>query len=256
MLRRYSVFMRRHARLIAGSVFVASLILWTASLWFDFLRNFLTKNEVLTLVLIALIVQVTAQLDDLSSSRDLLSTVHQDQDADLDWLRSYVRSRRPAQADLMEYSSFMVHSLLEDLVRQNAIIKLLICRPDRCINDWQRRRIEACILNLRDVIFVDYNRAEVRCYGVPSSVRGRKIDDYLNVGWYFYGHPIYGVQGTATMMTAKIASDEGRQLAAVFEETFDLLWEHPQTQMLDLRSGELRERIVTALDPVKDQSAD
>ena len=128
----------------------------------------------------------------------------------------------------------MVNSLLEDLRRQQTEVRLLLCDPSAACNEWQKHRIEACIATLADVTFKGYSKVEVRCYKVPASVRGRKIDDQLNVGWYFYGHDLYGVQGTNTMITLRTENHDGKLFEFLFDQTFDLMWNHPQTRELDL----------------------
>jgi hypothetical protein len=183
--------------------------------------------------LIGLVVQVIALLDDMSHAPVMQTAVGRDQYQDLDQLRQYVRDHRNSTADFIEYSSFMVNSLLEDLVRQHATIRLLITHPSCAINDWQRNRINGVIATLRDVTLRDYPNAVVRCYNVPGSVRGRQIDQFLNIGWYFYGHDLYGVQGTNSMITLKTESAEGQVLKQLFDETFYLLWNHPETKQLD-----------------------
>jgi hypothetical protein len=228
---------RRRVQLISEIVFGLAVLLWGVSLWLPFVGEWLSEKSVFGLILVGLIVQVIALLDELTRGPGIESAIGHDQDADLDRLRKYVRERRPESADLIEYSSFMVNSLLEDLRRQQTKIRLLICDPTTAVNAWQAQRIRTCISTLRDVTLKDYAGATVRCYQLPASVRGRKIDGYLNIGWYFYGHDLYGVQGTNTMITIRTDAADGRLLRELFEETFELLWNHPRTRELDLAGG-------------------
>jgi len=187
-----------------------------------------------------LIVQVLALLDELIRGRSIESAVGRDQNEDLDKLRKYVRDHRPERADLIEASSFMVTSLLEDLRRKEVAIRLLICDPDHAANEWQSRRIKGCISTMSDFTFAGYSKAVVRCYQVPASMRGRHIDNLLNVGWYYYGDEFYGLLGSATMITVNTESSEGGILLGQFSEVFDLLWNHPQTREVNLANGSLR----------------
>jgi hypothetical protein len=236
VLRRYNLFIRRHLQILSTITFGLVLALWTASQWFPPLGDWLLQRNAFDVIIIGLLAQALTLLNDLIRPPGIQTAVGQDQYADLDTLKRYVHERRPESADLLEYSSFMVNSLLEDLTRQHATIRLLICDPDAAINKWQTRRIRTCIATLRDVTFKDYPKVTVRCYRVPASVRGREIGQILNIGWYFYGHQLYGVQGTMTMMTVRIDTMEGRILHALFRETFELLWNHPQTRQLDLEA--------------------
>jgi hypothetical protein len=240
MFRRYSAALRRRMQFISALIFGAIFIVWTVSLWFPFVSDWLVKDNIFGLILIGLMVQVLALLDELIRGRSIESGIGRDQNDDLDRLRNYVHAHRPERADLLEYSSFMVTSLLEDLMRKQVTVRLLICDPDHAINDWQARRIRRCISTLCEFTFSGYSKATVRCYQIPASVRGRHIDNILNMGWYFYGHEAYGVEGTATMITVNTESSEGGLLQALFAEAFDSLWNHPQTQELDLAAGSLR----------------
>jgi hypothetical protein len=225
---------RRRIQLISGVVFAVVFALWATSLWLPFVGEWLSETSVFVVILIGLVVQIITLLDELLRGPGIQTAVGHDQHSDLDTLRGYVRDHRPASADLIEYSSFMVNSLLEDMKRQKTRIRLLICDPDSAVNDWQARRIRTCISTLRDVTFKDYSEATVRCYRQPASLRGRLIDEYLNIGWYFYGHHLYGVQGTNTMITIRTETADGRLLRLLFDETFELLWNHPSTRELDL----------------------
>jgi len=241
MLRRFSVSLRRRMQLISTIIFGIALILWTMSLWLPFVSEWLVQKNLFTLIVIGLMVQILAVLDEVLRGGDVKSGIGRDQGEDLDRLRKYVHDFRPEKADLLEYSSFMVTQLLEDLMRKRATIRLLICDPDHAINDWQARRIRNCISTLCDFTFADYSKATVRCYRIPASVRGRRIDDLLNVGWYFYGHDFYGVQGTNTMITVNTKSPDGILFQKLFTDSFEMLWNHPQTQQLDLATGRLQE---------------
>jgi hypothetical protein len=239
MYRRFTAALRRRLQLISAVIFGIVFILWTLSLWLPFVSDWLVRNNIFGLILIGLIVQVLALLDELIRGRNIDSGIGRDQSQDLDKLRDYVREHRPETADLIEYSSFMVTSLLEDLMRKQVEIRLLICDPDHAVNEWQSRRIRGCISTLCDFTFAGYSKATVRCYQIPASVRGRHIDDLLNIGWYFYGHEVYGVQGTATMITVNTESSEGILLQTLFTEAFDVLWNHPRTRQLDLATGSM-----------------
>lgn len=212
------------------------LVIWTVSLWLPFIADWLTAHNVFGLILIGLVVQVIAFLDDLGNEPAMRTAIGRDQYRDLNLLRQYVREHRNSNADLIEYSSFMVNPLLEDLVRQHANIRLLISDPTCAINDWQKARINSIITTMRDVTLRNYPKAVVKCYRVPASVRGRQIDQHLNIGWYFYGHGLYGVQGTNTMITLTTESAEGRLLKTLFDEAFEMLWNHPETRQLDFTS--------------------
>jgi len=242
MYRKLNAILRRRFPVISGVIFGIVLILWLVSLWLPFVADWLTAHNIFGLILVGVLVQVLALLDELIRGPEVQAAVGRDQSEDLAKLREYVRDHRPATADLIEYSSFMVNSLLEDLCRQNATIRLLICDPEHAVNEWQKTRIRNVIATLRDVTLRNYAKATVRCYQMPASVRGRKIDDMLNIGWYYYGHELYGVQGTTTMLTVRTWSTEGTLLGALFDESFNMLWNHPATRQLDLASDVSREQ--------------
>jgi hypothetical protein len=58
-------------------------------------------------------------------------------------LKEYVTKSHTQRADLLEYSSWSVGSLIEVLSEKQAQIRLLVCHPDSALNDEQKETIRA-----------------------------------------------------------------------------------------------------------------
>src|SRR5258708_32221341 len=99
MLRKYKNFLKRRLQLLSGIVFGLVVVVWIVSLWFPFFADWLFQHHVFGLVLIGLMVEVLALLDELMQGSGIQTNVGSDQNAELNKLRDYVRHQRHASAD-------------------------------------------------------------------------------------------------------------------------------------------------------------
>ncbi|WP_141746654.1 hypothetical protein [Streptomyces sp. LUP30] len=164
----------------------------------------------------------------------------ENQDAIKTRLEQYIREARPDSAVLLEYSSYTVHSILKELRDTDCAIRLLLSHPDEAVTEMQRKRVTSCVQNLRDVEFNSHPRLEVRFYHTPPTLRGRKIGDYVIVGWYTYRDDhikelddpdqiaVWGHDNPVVAADAR--TEQGRMLASWFETQFEQLWSHRRTE--------------------------
>jgi hypothetical protein len=150
--------------------------------------------------------------------------------------REFVANRKPKKAQLCEYSSGTVTSLLMDLaeVETTRSVQLLVCHPDRAFNDYQKDRIVGQMSALANSITVEQAQdmgLEIRCYEHPASLRGRVIDDELVVfGLYTHDRrshltteqQIWGAENPVVMTFR--THPYGEVMSNWFNEVFARLW--------------------------------
>lgn len=150
--------------------------------------------------------------------------------------REFVASRKPEKAQLCEYSSDTVNSLLMDLVEADSTrsVELLVCHPDKAFNDYQRDRILGRMSALANSITVERARnigLKIKCYEKPASLRGRVIDDELVVfGLYTHDRrshltmeqQIWGAENPVVLTFR--SHPYGEIMADWFDQVFARLW--------------------------------
>lgn len=157
--------------------------------------------------------------------------VSPDQHTDSPRIEEDVKRLRPKNADLLEYSSDTVRSLIKTLRNQGCEIRILLRDPSSVNGVLQQTRI---CNRLRSLLTPPrpgskpVPKIKVRCYSRDASVRGRKLgDDLINIGWYIpdlWDEKKEIVGHENPLITADAMSPEGRQLAAWFDNYFDKLW--------------------------------
>ena len=165
-------------------------------------------------------------------------------------LRRYIEEAKPESATLLEYSSYTVGSILRSLRDAGCNVRLLMSHPEPIPHPGtgmcpaaptkiQSDRIKVAITNLREVKFRGHQGLEVRFYQTPPSLRGRRIGDYVIVGWYTYRDdhekPIDDPAQLAVwghdnvVIVGDVRTKEGAKLASWFDREFDRLWHHRRT---------------------------
>ena len=162
-----------------------------------------------------------------------------DQDQLEPQLLRYIKAARPGSATLLEYSSLTANPVLKSLRDAGCKTRLLMSHPEAAPTDWQRDRIKVAAQNLRDIKFRGNELLEVRFYRTPPSLRGRRIGDYVIVGWYTYrddlGRPLDDPEQIAVwghdnlVIVGDTRTEEGVRLASWFEREYERLWHHRQT---------------------------
>lgn len=235
---------RFQRRLIVCLTFIA-LGLWIASPFTGMLPWELALGVSLSLLLVIMVLV----LDHLVNLREFrVARFYHNQEAANREIVELIKEEKPSKAKLIEYSSRTVEDILKELRRAGASIELLLCDPRHtitCLNpcwgerDFQREeRVCQAIKHLRYFTFYDYDKVNIKCYQAPGSLRGRKFDEkFIQVGWYTYdtrkdaaafGWPqIWG--DVNPVVTAPVASPEGRCLTNMFDEVFKNLWRESVT---------------------------
>jgi hypothetical protein len=152
------------------------------------------------------------------------------QDRVNDDLRQFIRSNRPEQMDMIEYSSSTVVPLLQAASDARCTVRLLIKKPSSSDPDRQPHRIVQGIDRLYVGNYHEHGLS-IRFYEENASLRGRKIDDQLiNVGWYTYdkrdpdrGLQLWGSQNTMITVQRK-SFEEFSAVDELFSEVFENLW--------------------------------
>jgi len=146
--------------------------------------------------------------------------------SDMDLL-SFIRSERPRKAKLLEYSSATIHTIISNLIKANADIRLLLQHPDFATSEEQRGRIWQQV-KAYSMEFPEYPHLRIRFYKNRATLRGHKFDDrLLCLSWYRYEvtKSCEKVWGHNNPIISVSNDDKSfNQLNSWFEKIFDKLW--------------------------------
>lgn len=164
---------------------------------------------------------------------------------------NFIKSEGPqAPADhqvarLIEYSSYTVEPIIRELVLQGWKINLLLFDPlsRKLISEFQKnQRICFMIKRHKMDILAGYERAEIRFYEEQPSIRGRKLGNKLiQTGYYTYEQRPEAIEGMGVnqiwghdnpLMTASLASDEGRMLEVMFDRVWKDFWDSGRSKTI------------------------
>jgi hypothetical protein len=177
---------------------------------------------------------------------------YESEDAAMAEIIGFIDRTRPTKADLLEFSTWSIDSLLMKLREHRTDFRLLMCHPASAISPHQRDTIEAT-LRVRVTDFADrLDRVAIRLHRAPASVRGHKIgdgdDELIVLGWYSYFKRLtdpshFDLTGHRnSVIVARTSTAEGRVLKKFLDRAFDALWNDPETitlqDYLDARSAE------------------
>jgi hypothetical protein len=223
-------FWRANQRAVSRTVLVIALAMFTIGQFIPAVQDLLIAKGVIAMLTLLVALDLSATVSSAIEGDGL--DVSSDQDHDTPRTLAFLQSHPVKRADLLEYSSASIEPLLAELKRQNAHIRLLIRHPDD-VGAHQRERIVGQIRALKSIICEDNDRAEIRCYRPFSGLRGRRFGDRMvSVGWYtpdlktkleVRGH-------TNPVVTARLSTPEGQDLARMFDNLFVGLWEAPGTE--------------------------
>lgn len=232
MYERIRAFIEAKIRTIVAALTAGIFILWIVSNFVPKLSEWITQQQLLSVVLIALVAEILAITVELKR-RATAERVHlcSKQSESSQELTDFIEKNHPKKADLIEVSSATVDLVLDALRLQNSHVRLLLQNPESGVTTFQKERIKQRIVELATVTFKNYESCEIRLYSVPCSLRGRLIGDKLvNVGWYVYSADNIGIYGHDNpLITASAGTREGDELIRMFNRAFDNLWNHPDT---------------------------
>jgi hypothetical protein len=222
---RYRVAIFRTAFVVAAAAVVVG---WEVNQ----VQDFVVKSGVLVLVLLGVTVESLATFERAQRAEKTF-IVNRDDDEFNQAIRTRLAAMpRCRNVDMLEYSGHSVHSLLENLVKNGANVRLLI-RDPASVSQFQGNRILATIRHIeRFVLIHSSGKIEIRTYAFASSLRGRRFDNALVVlGWYTPDVEASGLAGDMEIMghcnptiVSDSDSEEGRAFVEFFDRTFSALW--------------------------------
>lgn len=154
---------------------------------------------------------------------------------------------------MLELSTATIQPIIIALRDVGAAIRLLAIQPNLMTMRWQRSRVRDTLTELVTVHFLGYADLSIGLYGVPPSLRGRRIGDTISLGWYTHrdNHRLDAenpdadeVWGHDNLNLLSMVNDvNGETMAQWFDREFERLWSHRSTifgsaldEMLRLRS--------------------
>lgn len=162
------------------------------------------------------------------------------QDGLVQLLEQYIRENRPAEALLLELSTATIYPILAALREIDVPTRLLVANPYKSSSPWQQERSWMTLVEHHRKLFQSHASLEVRMYSVPPSLRGRVIDDHIQLGWYTYRDDVRYEKESPdaaliwghdnAMVHGSVSSDAGAILTHWFNREFERLWRHRLTR--------------------------
>lgn len=221
-------FYKKHLNTISIVLIGTIAIVWfVLPLYMELLDN--TKKIALTGAIILLLCSMLA--DYLTGMNEAIMglyniRINKDQTEANTELIAHVRKNNPAEAYLLEYSATTVKDLLGELRKGRTKIFLLLKNPATAIDTFQKERICASIKDLALATSPDYENIAIKCYDENASLRGRKLGEVINIGWYTYERTgstqIWGHNNP--LITLLVDRKEGQFIDAMFKRVFENLW--------------------------------
>jgi hypothetical protein len=222
----------RHRVPIVRSIFVVVAAAVVVGWEVDLVQRALIDSGAILLIILALVAEIAITVAQLVGVDYRVSALRDDRESE-EHVMKHLRALAPKSADMLEFSGYSVHHLIEQLAHGDAKIRLLMKDP-RTTNEFQRRRILSSVEHIQRWISDRYDAPiEIRFYTSAPSLRGRKFDDrFISVGWYTpaidakgrdEGTEVKGHCNPSVMCST--TTDEGQRLMAFFDTTFTSLWE-------------------------------
>lgn len=233
----------RHIGRLASLLLLAAVSLTVVGAFIQPVQDFMMQKRVFEVLILALLLDVVTRLAEIRQKSTIEFYV--DQAALMPELLSRIRQKRPKKAKLLENSSVSIRDLISCLTSVEAEVQILLHDPFRnCVNTIQRNVTVAQIETIANGALGPTDRVEIRFYSAPAAVRGRRIGDLINLGWYSYFHRANGTVdlfGSQNPMILAEAQDVP-ELAAYFDATFERLWPHALSvaEMLEYSSREAK----------------
>jgi hypothetical protein len=220
-------FIDERIKVLGSILIIAVVVLLVVAHYFHFVEDFVLRENLLSVILIVLMISVLDRLADLRPrvAEPSLSLSARGE------VTAYLRQAPATRADLIFSSAHTIHESLHHLREAGCRIRLLIQHPRMATSDLQRSFIQNSIAGLLEGTFRGYDKAELRCYSTPATIRGWCVDrSRVAVGLYTYPDDEIGLRGHSNVtFTARGRSDEGDALVAWFEQVFDELWNRLDT---------------------------
>jgi len=222
-------FLDKNIVRIASIIILLAVGAAVAAAFFQPLQDFLVGKRIYEVLIVALLLDVITRLVHLQSVPPL--RLMQDQGEAMPVLIQHIKEKRPETAKLFEYSTFTIGDLLRELKYRQVKIQLLVFDPNESpISDLQERTIRTQLEQLRIHTLQDYPKVEIRLYSTPASLRGRRLGNLLNLGWYTYyydhaeGTPQLTGNTNPMLLIDAANTTEGAALADMFDRAFEQAW--------------------------------
>jgi len=146
-----------------------------------------------------------------------------------DHFSEIIKDQCPNNVDLIGYSGANVKHLIDNLLKRNCKIRLLVHHPYTALSESQTKKISVQV----DTILKDNSGKdiEIKFYNETVSIRGMNFENKLiNVGWYSYDARDKAVQSPQIhgrdnpLITLKIGDPGFDDLLKMFNTTFANLW--------------------------------
>jgi hypothetical protein len=236
MYQRIREFIETRIRHVMTALVGSVVVIWIASQFIAPLSDWLRAENLLIVVVLALVGEALTSLIELKQQIVARNVrIFSSQKKACDDLLDFIQQNKPTTIDLIEVSTTTIESFLESLTDAECQIRLLMQNPDSGINENQKSRIRQRIVDLMIFTFEGYKQWEIRLYTAPCSIRGRLVgEEIVSIGWYTYSPDRWGVHGHDNpLVTAYVESPEGHALHKMFVRAFNWLWEDPRTITLD-----------------------
>lgn len=141
--------------------------------------------------LIALAILLFGVVDYLASIQFQVSktVIYPDQNEYSEEILSFIKNKSINQVDMIEYSGVTVHWILNELMKKDCRIRLLLYDPRYVEDELQRERILVTLKTIpREYEYAGKGKnLELGFYNTPPSLRGCNFDNQLIViGWYVF----------------------------------------------------------------------
>jgi hypothetical protein len=221
-------FIERNLTLIGSVLVIGVIALYFLAQMVPALNDWIARGGFFNVIAIVLLVDILNRLVQLKSSTPAGAQLYENQDEAMDEVLKFVRDEHPKKADLLEYSTATIQSLLETLRKEHTSIRLLMGHPASAPTDMQQKLITANLHKQAAITFAGYGGVQVKLYRKPAALRGRNLDNKLiNLGWYTYEGELHGHDNA--MVVARVSTPDGQNLKAMFDRAFEALWNDPTT---------------------------
>jgi hypothetical protein len=234
--RRVRDFYETRFGRVAFVIEIAVVALWLISAIIPPLRQALTINNLLLVIVMFFVLDTLKYVVDLKlTNANLPPSVRvfgSHADADEYVRMTLLKGRKTEHADFILFAGNSADPTLRQLRDSGTYIRILLHGESDPLHHGaagghadQSKRISVGLGSLELDLFRDYTNVEVYTYSRPPSIRGMLIDNWIvAVNWYTYVNTPLGLEGQGNpMLVADRASPEGSMLADMFERAFDNL---------------------------------
>jgi len=239
VLEKIKRLYRRHYRKFTGFLLGLILLVWLLGpALVEYLSLEVSIGVSLAVIIVMLGLVTDYMADIVKPSHVQVSSVQSEITSNL---MNFIKTEKPRTASILMYSSSVfreiVQALIDVEVQSELFLLLQSPKKQEVFIKYQKGRICGGIEVLAEMLR-GYNKAKIRVYKEPASLRGIKLGNKLiSIGWYTYDcrdktlgdKQIWGHKNA--MVTAPLGTVEGRVLRKNFDEVFKNLWNNSSSLM-------------------------